>query len=109
MNWKKWLSKQVRRGSAGGGRRIRSLLSTLSGCAGGRSGCTQPQTKAARSTGNWLQRLLANRGNCMSTTNTQASRLLDELMARLDQAVREDGPRSPQAKPASTVNPAPTV
>jgi hypothetical protein len=34
----------------------------------------------------------------MSTTNTQASRLLDELMARLDQAVREDGPRSPQAQ-----------
>ena len=74
------------------------MLSKLGACKGGSSGGTQQQTNPAARPRNWFQRLLANRGNCMSGTNTQAARLLDELMARLDRIGQNGGPEAAQGQ-----------
>ena len=95
MNWKKWLSRQVKSRSALARGWISSLLDRGSGCKGGSCARAQPEATAARNMRNGFQRLLANRGNRMSTTNTQATRLLDEVMTRLYQAIRECGEAAP--------------
>lgn len=83
MNWAKWLGKQVCSGPAGRGRWVRSLLGTLGGYTGGSCGGAQQPTQTFARVKVGLQRILENRGNRM-TTNTKASELLDELLARLD-------------------------
>ncbi len=105
MNFRKWLSRQVSSKSAGGRCWISSLLNRLGGCKGGTCGGTQQRTNPAAGTGNWFQRLLAKRGNGMSATNTQAARLLDEVMTRLGQVMHDCAGQAAQGQ-AGADNPA---
>ena len=90
MNWKKWLGKQV--GGGSGGCWVSKVVSLMSGCAKA-GGCAAPAVQtdnSKQSTGSWISKVLMQGAKQVSTQNTQAAKLLDEVVAKLDAAVQAE-------------------
>jgi hypothetical protein len=98
MTWKKWLGKQV---GGGGGCWISKVVSLMSGCskAGGCTASAAQTDKSKQSTGSWISKVLMQGARQVSTQNTQAAKLLDEVVAKLD-AAGQSGIASSQASGA---------
>ncbi len=90
MKLVKWLVKAA---GGKGGCWVSNVLTKLGGCNGS-SGCS-PVGPAAASKGSqdWISRLMGMKGNSMTAQNAQATKLLDEVMAKLGSVVeaRLDG------------------
>ena len=89
MNWKKW----VVRVASGRGRGFNAVLGRVGGCTGPSCGAPVGTGAARKSLREWVQRILGARGNSMTTQNTQAVKLLDEVLGKLGAVVegRLDG------------------